>query len=373
MNRERTENSGAFSSRSVASLALRAFITSFFAPALSLAGELCLYTSEDGRTHQVNSRAEVPAEKRSSATCIENKSYKKNSRPRRSAPQYTTGNYQRRKKRNSAGRANSHLAAPGDIELRGTVRRESMPSSIGRIELRWPRKIEKLFGRTPVRAMAEAARAVSRAVKKPGFPLHVQRLDIDWEVVFLDADLPTTQIPTYLISNCHPAWMTPPSNIYVVGQRVVAGCGNSARPSTSVADSRLAEVLIHEIGHAVEYQLDRKPGERARREGFATWFEAYVAEFSPLVDKRKITANTYARARQSFRMSPNQFHFSGSSFDYARASLYFFAIERKKRVMGVMEVYDLMREENLDFFSAVEKRMGWNRREFEEEVRKIVR
>ena len=42
-----------------------------------------------------------------------------------------------------------YMAQPEDVKLKGTVRKESISSSIGHIELRWPRKVELLFGRTP--------------------------------------------------------------------------------------------------------------------------------------------------------------------------------------------------------------------------------
>ena len=44
----------------------------------------------------------------------------------------------------------------------------------------------KIFGRTPVRAMQDAAKSVSRALKKNAFPLELQRFDLDWDVVFMD-------------------------------------------------------------------------------------------------------------------------------------------------------------------------------------------
>ncbi len=267
------------------------------------------------------------------------------------------------------------LASPDEVMLRGTIRRESMASSLGRIELRWPRSVENLFGRTPVRAMSESARAVGRALKKRGFPAHVKNLDIDWNVVFLDAELPSEDIPSYLVSNCHPAWMTPPSNLYIVAQRVVEGCGGKRSASTSVADEQLAQVLIHEIAHGVEFALipRRFQGDRKRSEGFATWFEFFAAQESPLLNSGNILEEQKKRALQSITLSPRGFRFSGSAFDYARAAMYFHVIVEKRNTFGLMSVYDLIHGQGLSFYAAVEKYLYWDPAELDERASAFAR
>ena len=186
--------------------------------------QICVYEAKDGSMQQALNRNKIPYDLRKSAKCYD--------------PAQV-----------------NNMAAPQDIKLTGTIRTESMVSPVGKIDLRWPRSTEQLFGQTPQRAMSDAASAVSRALKQAGFPSAVQNLHINWNVVFMDENVPETQIPLYLVSNCHPAWMTPVANLYVVGQRVAAGCGGGKSPGSSVGDSQLAQVLIHELGHGVEHQI----------------------------------------------------------------------------------------------------------------------
>ena len=293
--------------------------------------ESCFYIDEKGVFRQVDSRNDIPEPYRSSAKC-------------------------------SALRMNTQLDAPDEIELKGPKGREALVSDIGPISLHWPRKTEKLLGKTPKRAMADAARMVSRAVKKPGFPTEIRRLDLDWNVVFLDAELPETQIPSYLVSNCHPAWMTAPSNVYVVVQRVASGCGGGPAPRPSEVDAKLAEVLAHEIGHAVEARLlnGQMVQDRMLAEGFATWFESFASDFSDVIRSGVVRKEHFELAKKSLQSQPGSWTFQGTAEDYARASLLFHAVVEDKGVRGLMKVYEVMREKKLPFFDAVKEATYWD-------------
>jgi len=258
-----------------------------------------------------------------------------------------------------------------------------MSTPLGPLELRWPRNIEGLFGRTPNRAVQEAARAISRVLRQAAFPTELQRNDIDWKVVFLDTREPDTQrqIPAYLVHNCHPGWMTPPANIYIVAQRVAGDCSidkhDSASSKTSgVADAELAEVLVHEFSHAVEYQIlggARIAHDRIRAEGFATWLEHYTANQSPILNAREMERKRMARAKYSYKITPTNFTFSrGDGADYARASMYFSAIENRFGVRGVVDVYETIKDENLPLFQAIQKRLNWDKQQLEDEVTRIL-
>lgn len=325
----------------------RCVLVLFFTAASAFAEkEICIFTAKDGKTYQTNSRSSIPGEYQAKAKCFPAKQVKSN-----------------------------HLAKPKEIELSGSLRRTEMSSSVGRIKLRWPRRVEKLFGTTPERAMAEAARSVSKALKQSGFPSEVKTLDLTWDVVFMDEELPETQIPYYLVSNCHPAWMTPPTNIYVVAQRVVAGCGGSSQSVTgSVADAKLAQILIHELGHAIEYQLLGKSfgGDRRRSEGFASWFEQYASNYSTLVGRGVAERFYKTLARQHIKSYPGKYPFSGSSHDYARSSMDFHAIVKKARVLGLMDVYREIVDSQTTFPKAVEKKIGWSEKRLNEEVKKLL-
>lgn len=310
--------------------------------ALAKDEEVCIYQDRDRTIKQVNSRSAVPPEFREAARCF---AAKKNS---------------------------GYLADPGDIKLTGTVRKEEMVSSIGRISLRWPRKVETLFGRTPQRAMADAATTTSRALKASGFPPTLRILNQEWSVVFLDEDMPEAQIPRSLISNCHPAWMTPPANIYVVAQRAAAGCGGG-KVTSQAADAELTHILLHEIGHAVEHELlkNNHSYDRLRGEGFASWFEQYASDYSSIIKRGAMREYYFRLAKQAIAENP-VFTFSGSAYDYARASLFFHAIVERRGVRGLMQVYEIMAKDRIPFFTAVEKATGWDQKRLGQEVAKLV-
>lgn len=250
-----------------------------------------------------------------------------------------------------------------------------MVSPVGLIELRWPRKIELLFGRTPERALADAARTLSRAIKKPGFPSTIQQLSLEWKVVFMDEELPETQIPQFLVTNCHPGWMTPPANIYIVAQRVTAGCQEKNQLPRSVADSQLAEVLIHEMGHAVEYQMlgSAFGQDHLRAEGFASWFEEYASNLSSVIPRGQVKKMYFQLAKKSIAQNPGVFEFRGTAYDYGRSSMYFHAIVERGNLYSLANVYATMREEHLNFFGAINKRLGWDKKRLEDEVLRLLK
>jgi hypothetical protein len=268
----------------------------------------------------------------------------------------------------------NYLAKPDQIELKGNVRKEDVSSSLGRIELRWPRSVEQMFGRTPLRAVTDAARTVSRTLKTSGFPPEVQNLNAPWKIIFLDANLSKSEIPHQLISRCHPGWMTPPANIYIVAQRVAEGCGGARnRSSATVADSQLTEILLHEMGHVVEYYLlnKRQAVSKVRAEGFATWFEIHSSQFSSLLSQSKIRSRTFELARRGMRKG--QHPFNGSAEDYATASMIFSVIADRRGVRGISDVYQTMNKKNLRFPQAVREATYLSIEQIEKDTLKLLK
>lgn len=306
--------------------------------------EECIYF-RGGQQHTAASLREVPAPYRNTAVC--------------------------------AGAAQD-LARANEIELQGNIRHEQVPFDLGSLELRWPRKVEELFGRTPLRAMTDSARTIARAVSRPGFPSFIQRLNIKWSVVFMDESAPRafrTQLPSFIVSRCHPGWMVPPADIYIVAQRVAQGCSDQ-RTTASVADSTLTEVLLHEMGHVLEFQLLKGHGlnDHMRAEGFATWFQIYAAEFSSLANNRRLKEDEFRLARQAIQQSPDEFSFSntGDPREYARASIYFHAIVSRRGIDGLMQVYEKMATDGSDFMTSIAQVLKWTPAQLNEQVRKIV-
>lgn len=268
------------------------------------------------------------------------------------------------------------LAAPDEILLDGTVRSETISSALGKIELRWPRKIEGIFGKNPLRATTDAARTVARAISSPAFPSKIQNIDLPWKIIFIDEEqLANNTIPANLKNNCHPGWMTAPANIYIVAQRVAYNCSREKVPP-SEADAAMSQVLIHEIGHALEFHLLEgvrvDPDSRMRAEGFASWFEYYAAEYSSLLSRSKIKDNFLSAARFSLKEQKGNFTFTGSGLDYARASMYFFSIADKRGVRGVLDVYKKMSEANLGFFQAIESANNLSPEQLEKDVARFI-
>lgn len=307
------------------------------------APEQCFYLTKSGEFKTSASRDEVPYDYRKDAKCQPLKE-------------------------------NTRLVKPDEVTLSGNQRTERISSPLGEILLRWPRKVESLFGRTPLRAMTDAANTVSRALKNGALPSELQNLSLKWNVVFMDENMPEGQIPSSLVTNCHPGWMTPPANIYIVAQRVAGGCG-SQRASASVADATLSQVLVHEIGHAVEFHLlkGRGPMERMRAEGFATWFERYASQYSGILSPREITDSHFAAAEHSFRASPTSFQFTGTFEDYSRASIYFSAITGPRGLQGLVEVYEAITNSSLPLTVAIEKVLNWDERRLTKELSETLR
>ena len=335
------------------------------AAAADRGSEVCVFRSDRGEVKQVDSIRKVPRELREQAQCFAMEAPSEKGRASRSAPSGKTT-------RGAAG--GDQMASPDQVALEGNIREEDIGTPIGRIKLRWPRSAETLFGRTPLRAMTDAARTVSKAIRANSFPNYIQDMNMEWQVVFMDADLPETQIPAYLRTNCHPGWMTPPANIYIVADRIAGGCSGS-HSTASVADSQLTEVLVHELGHAVEYFMLKYSAEhdRMRAEGFATWFEIYAANYSSVLNRSELQRRTYDSARRAVRRDPNSFTFTGSGEDYARASMFFSAIEDRQGVNGVVQVYQSMVNNRLDFFGAVQKELLWDKSKLNDEVIKLLK
>ncbi len=268
------------------------------------------------------------------------------------------------------------LLSPEQIALDGNKRIVDLasPTGSGRIKLRWQREVEQMFNKSPERAVIEALQATARVLKTAGFPSKLQNLNLDWNIVFLDSELSTTEVPAQLISNCHPGWMRPPADIYIVAERVVSGCAEAPRVSGEIANADLAELLLHEIGHVVEHAFHDQRLERSafRSEGFATWFATFAADYSSMIPRGSVIQEQKIIALKSLHESPNNFIFQGSALDYARSSMYFHALVDKKRVHGLMRVYDTMLSKQLDFHSAVKDVFGWDAKQYNLEVTKFL-
>jgi hypothetical protein len=159
--------------------------------------------------------------------------------------------------------------------------------------------------------------------------------------------------------------MIPPSQIYIIADFISPDCAPNG-----VADAVLTQVLLHEMGHAVEYVLlggGQMDGDRQRAEGFASWFEQYSADFASVIPSGSV--KSFYRGLAAQGLAAPSAGFSGTPQDYAVAALAFQAIVDRKGVHGLMQVYSQMRERALPMMTAVEQELGWDSKEFEREVR----
>ncbi len=269
----------------------------------------------------------------------------------------------------------NYLAPPDEIKIKGTHLSDTISTALGRVQLRGARSTERLFGRTPNRAVAEATQTVSRVLHRAGWPSSVSSLNAEWKIVFLDENLPETQIPFYLISSCHPGWMTPPANIYVIAQRIAAGCGGSTKLRIGDADAEMMLVLLHELGHVVEFHLlgQKQTTDRAQAEGFATWFEYFASASSELTrrgERRKIIGAAIERASKSW--APGEAVFSATMDGYSAAACPFAAVFAKRGVRGIGQVYKALMEGSPSLEAAIRAATGWNPARLKSEVNSLL-
>ncbi len=257
------------------------------------------------------------------------------------------------------------IANPQDVKLQGPAGRASLTTDLGPMEVRWPRSVEQCFGRSPARAAADAAAAVNRALKSARFSTEVKYARQEWALVFTDRATAIREFPAALTVGGHPGFMIPPSQIYIIADFISPDCA-----SGGVADAVLTQVLLHEMGHAVEYVLlggVQMDTDRQRAEGFASWFEQYSADFASIIPRGSVKSFYRSLATQGLA-SPSG-GFSGTAQDYAVAALAFQAIVDRKGVHGLMKVYSEMAAQGIPLMGAVEQEFGWDSKTFEREMR----
>lgn len=272
----------------------------------------------------------------------------------------------------------TNLVLPDKMQLSGGERREEISTDIGKIELRWERSIERFFVRTPERAVSEVARIVRRVLSSGIFPPSFSNFSLQWNIVFFDEHIPSGQIPLTILNGCHPGWMVghgERADIYIRARALASGCDGSDKKDNSIAEVALIQVLLHEFGHGIEhYLLDNAiPHDRLRSEGFATWFEQYASSYSSDLNKKDILKRLKELSRYKIKNSPELSHFDGTAADYAYAAMVFLAIEERFGIRRMLELYQVMRRQNLPFLAAIQSRYDWNAERVMSEVDKLIK
>lgn len=295
----------------------------------------CVYADDQGNILSASSLKEVPTRFRAKAAC-------KDSQP-------------------------VSIPKADEVALRGGVRSASFGTPLGTMDVRWPRQVERCFGKSPSRAISEAASAVNQALRNGRFDEKMKYARRDWSLVLIDRASAVSQFPMQLSLGGHPGFMVPPNQIYIVVDSVSPNC----QPSGDV-DGLLTQVLLHEMGHVLEFSLLGESGfaaERKRAEGFAAWFEGYSSKFSSGIPRGRVQ-DTYRTMVRSHDSVGSQ-QFSGSGEDYAIASLEFEAIVARKGVSGLMDVYETMNISRCSFYEALNKKFGWDQKDLQREVKNL--
>jgi hypothetical protein len=307
------------------------------APAQNASSELpCAYLNDNGEVQYVAAPSKAPIHLRSRVVCADNQ-------PKEIAP-------------------------PSDVKLEGVTKQASFVTDLGPMEVRWSRSVEQCLGKNPSRAVADAASAVNRAIKSGRFVSDLKSARNDWSLVFTDKKSAFSQFPMALSLGGHPGFMIPPNQIYIISDFIAPDCNAGA-----VTDSMLAQVLIHEMGHVVEYLLlggQQMDGDRRRAEGFASWFEIYASDFSSAISRGHVREYYRQLAEQAVRS--NSIEFSGSAQDYGRAAFDFIAITDRRGISGLMEIYTAIRNDRLSFKDAVYKRLRWDGAALDREARSYI-
>jgi hypothetical protein len=192
--------------------------------------------------------------------------------------------------------------------------------------------------------------------------------------VLIDDDLRSTEIPKDLRSkdNCHPGWMTAPSNIYIVTSRVVSRCSDT-RFNKVRADIELTRVLLHEMGHVVDFYLaEKKFGlERSRSEGFASFFEQISADKSKIVPAGSVTAEYMEAAKFGISKGFWSEPFGGTFIDYAIHSTFFRAVYAQGALRKIFEIYKVYKSNTLSFKETLLQESYWTKEQLHARARKI--
>lgn len=300
-----------------------------------LAQSSCVYADEKGAIRSAPSLKDVPSRFRAKAACND--------------------------------RQPSSVPNTDEVTIRGGARSSSFGTPLGTVEVKWPRQVEQCFGRSPTRAISEAASAVNRALKNARFDQSIQSKRRDWAFVLIDRANAVSQFPMQLSLGGHPGFMVPPNQVYIVTDYIAPNCERNEE-----SDALLTQVLLHEMGHVLEYSLldgDGFGGDRKRAEGFAAWFEGYSSKYAATIPKGQVQERYRGMVRSQSNVGSSAF--SGSGEDYAVASLEFEAIVARKGVSGLMDVYETMGKERCSFYEALQKRFGWDSKDLQREVKTL--
>lgn len=235
-------------------------------------------------------------------------------------------------------------------------RGRSIKGSLGTVKLFSPRTLEQLINRDLSSVVVNAFHRAAGILATNAFPEILKATEYDWQLFFERSRKRETG--GLSSARCHAAWMGPPANIFISADQLASNCGRLRRSSVEVAEE-LGSVLVHEIGHAIEFQMmGRGFGRRQRwhSEGFATWFES-LSDGETISDTR---LEMFQIAVRTLDPEWRPFLFKGSKADYARSYALVAAIAEGHSIPTLLSIYATMDSQNCRFDQAVQQVLGWD-------------
>lgn len=250
------------------------------------------------------------------------------------------------------------LPSPEEVQIGNLTRSADFVSELGDIEMRWPREIERCFGQVPNRAMADALTLARRVLLRFPFPKEVKNSQASWNIVFTDEKSAESQFPGNVIMGRHPGFMLPPNKIYIIADFISPDCDLKK----AEVDLLLRRVLVHEIGHVIEFTMlgEEFGKERARAEGFASWFELEALRGMSKKAGEEIEQDFLKQARAEYSkkgFDPRKF--SGTSGGYALWAMYFQALVERKGFGALARGYKTAKETGKPLFEVIERESGF--------------
>ena len=247
-----------------------------------------------------------------------------------------------------------HSSESEKIESR---RRQRVRGPLGAMTFFSPRTLQRHIDRDPRAIVVGAFGRAQRILQSNDFPTFLRGTKYDWQL-FFESSKQHRGAGHLSSQRCHAAWMGPPANIFIAADRLASNCGTADRPPHKIA-SELHSVMVHEIGHAIEFQLMGKGFGRRQRwhsEGFASWFETLSDGKSTPNSRQEM----YRAAQRSFSEDWRPVLFKGAKTDYARSFAMIATVAERTSILTLLKVYQEMDDTNCRFDQAVERVVGWD-------------
>lgn len=260
---------------------------------------------------------------------------------------------------------------------RSTV--EQFDSALGLVHFRAPRAFAAGEVARLRRDVLLAWEIAARAAEDLSLPKPALDRNLGWSIALSEDSVLGGRGGANDQAYCHSAWIGPPADVVVDGYRLLHPCG--VEESADVRERRLVRSLVHEAGHAFEFQLLGRGFSRRQRwhsEGFAVWFEmsslarimdlARSADPSAVSERASAAAATerlqfHARVRRAVETATQHrwkpLLFAGTPDDYAVSYALVSSIVAAGGVDRLRSVYRLMDEQHLSFEESVHRELGW--------------